>query len=277
MTWSKPGKLVLDLLAATVVIGSLVIIRRWRHAPRATGPVSILDIPVDPLTMDEVLDRIEAYIRSGQPHHVFTADASGLMRTREDARFHSLVQQADLVTPDGAGILLASRINGMALPERVSGVDLVERISALSAVRGYRLFLFGAAEGVALAAAEKLRERHPGITIIGIRNGYFSAGEEAGIVQKITVARPDVLFVALGIPKQEEFIRAHFHELGVPVMIGIGGSFDVISGSLQRAPHWMQRAGLEWLYRFLQQPSRLPRLAALPQFVLAAWRSRQAR
>jgi len=179
------------------------------------------------------------------------------------------------VTPDGAGVLLATRMKGMRLPERVSGVDLVDRISEMAARKGFRIYLLGASEMVVQAAAGVLAARYPGLIIAGIHDGYFKPEDEPRVVRDIATARPDVLFVALGIPKQEQFIRSYFTELGVPVMIGVGGSYDVISGTLKRAPEWMQKSGMEWLYRLMQQPSRLPRLAALPKFMLAAWKTRK--
>jgi N-acetylglucosaminyldiphosphoundecaprenol N-acetyl-beta-D-mannosaminyltransferase len=270
----KTGYVFGGLATAALLIGGVMVARRWRKAPLATERIALLNVPVDPLTMEEALARIESFIQSRQPHHVFTADASGIMRAQEDPELMGIVQRADLITPDGAGVLIANQMRGMRLPERVSGVDLVERISALSAKQGYRIYLLGAGEEIVQAAAGVLTERYPGLTIAGTRNGYFTADDEAKIVRDIAITRPDVLFVALGIPKQEQFIRRHFNELNVPVMIGVGGSFDVISGQLKRAPRWMQRSGFEWLYRFLQQPSRLPRLTALPLFVLETWRAR---
>jgi len=261
--------------AAAVVVGGAVAVRRWRRMPVADRRLELLDVPVDPLTMDEVLERIEGFIRSRQPHHIFTADASGIMRAREEPELLDIVRRADLVTPDGAGVLLATRMKGMRLPERVSGVDLVDRASALAARKGFRIYLLGASETVVQAAAGVLASRYPGLIIAGIHDGYFKPEDEPRVVRDIATARPDVLFVALGIPKQEQFIRHHFATLDVPVMIGVGGSFDVISGELKRAPVWMQRSGMEWLYRLAQQPSRLPRMAALPQFMLAAWKARK--
>jgi N-acetylglucosaminyldiphosphoundecaprenol N-acetyl-beta-D-mannosaminyltransferase len=261
-------------VSAVVIISGGLLLRKWQRVPPARTRVAILRVPIDPLTMEHALERIDAFIRSGQPHHVFTADASGIMRAHEDPALLEMVRQADLITPDGSGVMLASRMRGVALPERVSGVDLVQRISERSAQRGYRLYFFGAAVGVAQAAADALQIRYPGMTVAGTRNGYFTPDDEANIVAEIAAAKPDVLFVALGIPKQELFIRRYFQQLGVPVMVGIGGSLDVISGKLQRAPSWMQRAGLEWLYRVLQEPTRYKRLTALPHFVVAAWRGR---
>ena len=155
--------------------------------------------------------------------------------------------------------------------------NLVEHISALAAKHGHTVFLLGAKEEVVQDAAARLQTRYPGLKIVGVRNGYFNAEEERAIVAQIAQVKPDILFVALGIPKQEQFIDNHRAELGVPVMIGIGGSLDVISGHLRRAPHWMQHTGLEWLYRLYQEPTRLPRMIALPNFIIAVWRTRRGK
>lgn len=262
-------------VAGSLVAAGLAVQRRRKRLPVAHERYEVLDVPVDPLTMAEALARIEAFIAAGGPHHVFTADASGIMRAQEDPELQAIVRQADLITPDGAGVMLATELQGQRLAERVSGCDLVEHLAELSAAKGYRLYLFGAAEGVADAAAAALVERYPGAQIAGTRNGFFNPDDEVKIVQAINRAKPDILLVALGIPKQEKFIRAHFDRLKPAVMIGVGGSFDVISGQLKRAPAWMQKSGLEWLYRLIQEPKRLPRLAALPQFMWAAWRGRK--
>ncbi len=271
---SRAGCLIGGAAAAAVLITGGVAVQRWRRTPLATRRLTLLEVPVDPVTMTDTLARIEAFIASRQPHHIFTADASGIMRAQDDPELLDIVQQADLVTPDGAGVLVATQLRGARLPERVSGCDLVERISALAAQKGYRLYLLGASEAVVQAAAGVLAARYPGLTIAGTHHGFFTPEQEPTIVRDIATARPDVLFVALGIPKQEQFIRRHFAELRTPVMIGVGGSFDVISGTLNRAPRWMQRAGLEWLFRLAQQPSRFPRMGALPRFILAVWRAR---
>jgi len=274
MKKSSTGCLPFTLFAATGIVFWTTLSRRWKRIPVATERLKLLGVPVDTLTMPEALARMEEFIHSRMPHHIFTADASGIMRTQEEPELLAIVRQADLVTPDGAGALIAANLQGVRLPERVSGVDLVDRLSRLSAEKGYRIYLFGAAEEVADAAAEVLKSRYPQLVIAGTRNGFFSADDEETIVREIAAAKPDILFVALGIPKQEMFIRRHFAALGVPVMIGVGGSFDVISGRLQRAPHWMQRLGLEWLYRLIQEPARLPRAAVLPRFIVAAWKER---
>lgn len=269
------GCLFSTIVAAAGIIFSGLLIHRWKKIPAAKNRIEILHVPIDPVTMPEALERIEHFIQTGEPHHVFTADASGIMRAQDEVEFQKIIKQADLITPDGAGVLFASRMYGVALPERVSGVDLVENISELAAKTGYSIYLFGAAEGVAKSAADQLLLRYPELKIVGVRNGYYTPEQEEEIVVQIVQTKPDVLFVALGIPKQELFIHKYFNKLHVPVMIGIGGSFDVISGRLNRAPVWMQRTGLEWMYRLLQEPSRLPRLSALFQFVLAVRRERK--
>jgi N-acetylglucosaminyldiphosphoundecaprenol N-acetyl-beta-D-mannosaminyltransferase len=219
---------------------------------------------------------MDEMIRAGGPRHIFTADVSGLMRAREDSELAAVIATCDLVTADGAGVLWAARLFDFPLPERVSGVDLVRRLSALAARQGYRIYLLGAAPGVAQAAAEVLLRENPGLTICGVHDGYWQ--DEDAVVAELAAAAPQIVFVALGIPKQEQFIRRHRQVL--PLCLGIGGSFDVISGRLERAPEWMQRAGLEWLFRVKQEPKRWRRLAALPQFVLAiaadSWRAWRA-
>lgn len=269
------GFLLGTLAAATFIVGYGMLSRKWKRVPIAKERMELLEVPVDPLTMPEALARIEEFIRTRRPHHIFTADASGIMRAQDEPELLEIVRQADMVTPDGAGVLLASGLHGARIPERVSGVDLLEKLSALAAEKGYSIYLFGAAVGVADAAADALRSRYPGLTIAGTRNGFFTAEEEPDIVREIANTQPSILFVALGIPKQEQFIRRHFGELNAPVMIGVGGSFDVISGRLQRAPQWMQRTGLEWLYRLIQEPARLPRATALPRFIVATWKTRK--
>jgi N-acetylglucosaminyldiphosphoundecaprenol N-acetyl-beta-D-mannosaminyltransferase len=238
-----------------------------RVAAVGEGKVEVLGVPIDALTYDTAIERMDGLIGAGGSHHVFTADVSGIMRAREGPELLEIIRTCDLVTADGAGVLWAARLFDFPLPERVSGVDLVRRLSALAAARGYRVFLLGAAPGVADEAARVLVSENAGLTICGTHDGYFA--DEAPVVELLRQARPQILFAALGIPKQEQFIRRWYRELELPLCVGVGGSFDVISGRLQRAPLWVQRAGLEWLYRVVQEPRRWRRLAALPRFVLA--------
>ncbi len=239
------------------------------HIPARFERVAILGAPVDCVTMDEALGAIEGFIASQSPHLVVTADSSGLVIAQSDAAFMSILQRADLVTPDSAGVLWAMRRRGAAVRTRVSGVDLVGRICQLSADKGYRLYFLGSAHGVADIAAEKLRLLYPGCRIVGTHHGYFPPDSDAIVAQEVAKAKPDVLFVAMGIPRQEKFIAATQAIIQAPVAMGVGGSLDVFSGRAKRAPKLIQKLSLEWLWRTLLNPKKLSKAKTLPQF---AWR-----
>jgi N-acetylglucosaminyldiphosphoundecaprenol N-acetyl-beta-D-mannosaminyltransferase len=269
----------LGILLAAGFVGFFAaarIVSRPDAAGRYT--VDLLGVPVHRTDVAAALHRITQFIDEGAPHQVVTPDSSAVVRAQHDPEYMGILQAADLVTADGAGLVWMAKVMGLPLWERVSGVDLMDHICELAAEKGYSVYLLGAAPDIADAAAERLRERHPGLSVVGIMHGYFNEDEEPEIVRRIADAKPDILFVALGVPRQEKWIRRHLDQLGVPVAIGVGGSFDVISGRLKRAPVWMQRWGLEWLWRALKEPSRLPRLLALPKFVwmaLSDWRRRR--
>ena len=234
--------------------------------------ITLLGIPIDRMTMGEALEAIEGFVHERAPRHIVTADASMVVLARENPDLMAIVQSADLVTPDGAGLLWASRLLGRKISDRVSGVDLVAQVCQLSATSSITIFFLGAAPDVAEEAAVKLRDKYPGAQIVGTRDGYFTADEEAGVVAQIAAVKPDVLFVAFGIPKQELFIRRNQEALNVPVSVGIGGSFDVYSGRVDRAPLWMQNVGLEWLFRLAQNPKKIGKVMTLPRFaILAVW------
>lgn len=220
----------------------------------------ILDVRVHRVTLTAVCEQMEAFIRSGRPHQIVTVNMDFLRLARQDPDFRAVVNAADLVVPDGVPVLWAARLLRRPLGERVTGVDLVEQGAALAAARGYRLFLLGAAPGVADAAAAALVRRHPHLRIAGTYAppiGPFTAEEDARMVAAVRAARPHLLFVAFGAPRQELWIRAHLEELAVPVCVGVGGTFNFLSGAIPRAPVWMRRAGLEWAHRLAQEPGRL--------------------
>ncbi|MDU2066556.1 MAG: WecB/TagA/CpsF family glycosyltransferase [Sporomusaceae bacterium] len=235
--------------------------------------VSILGIPVDAVTMEEALTCVEAMV-AGKPKEteklslIATANAEMVMMAQEDQELASILSTADLVVPDGAGVVWAASYLGKPVPERVAGFDLAQRLFAISAKTGYRLYFLGGAPGVAAKAAEKARELYPGITIVGIQDGYFKEEETKSIIDAVNKSKAELLFVALGVPKQEKWIEKHRNELAVRVAIGVGGTFDVMAGVMERAPLWMQEARLEWLFRLFKQPSRFMRMMALPKFVL---------
>ena len=238
--------------------------------------ITLLGLRIDRISVAETLATIEDRIRYRQTTHVVTADASMVVLARQDAELLQIVNKAEMVTPDGSGILWASRLLGKPISERVSGVDLVAHLCRLSAMpeKGYRLYFLGAAPGVAQQAADNLSATYPGAKIVGTRNGFFSSDEEPAIVAGIAALKPDVVLVAFGIPKQEKFITRHKEAIGASVYIGIGGSFDVYSGLVSRAPVWMQNAGLEWIYRLWQNPKKISKVMTLPRFALLALRAR---
>lgn len=231
--------------------------------------VSILGIPVDRVTMEEALAQIDRFIASDSPHFVVTADSSGLYAQTRDPDFRRVLERADMVTPDSVGVVWAARRLGKPVQGRVSGVELVDRLCARSAERGYRIFILGAAPGVAEMAAERLRLRYPGCNIVGTRHGYFPAEDDRIVAEEVAAFRPDILFVAMGIPRQEKFIAATMDLIRAKVAIGVGGSFDVFSGKTKRAPMLIQRLNLEWLWRLLMNPRKYAKAATLPRF---AWR-----
>ncbi|MFQ3610029.1 MAG: WecB/TagA/CpsF family glycosyltransferase [Fimbriimonadales bacterium] len=230
---------------------------------------TILGVPIHRVRMDEALATIERFIAERTPHLVITADANAVLIALDDPEFHTLIQHADLVTPDGAGLLWAGRHCGQPFPERVSGVDLVWHLTRLSHERGYRLFFLGSAPGVAERARQNLLQQFPNAQIVGTVHGYFRPEEEPTLIQQIGEAQPDVLLVAMGMPRQEKWAHRHREVLRVPVMIGVGGSFDVYAGVVKRAPKWLQNSGLEWLWRLAQDPRKIRKVRNLPRF---AWR-----
>jgi len=237
--------------------------------------VRVLGLRVDQLSMTDTLDRIETFIKErNTPRHLVTADASMVVTARQDPELAKIVNAADLVTADGAGILWHGRFLKQPIANKVSGVDLVSEVCRLSAKHGYRVYFLGAAPGVAEEAAENLRAKYPGAQIVGTHDGYFSADQDERVVEEIRTLKPDVLFVAFGIPKQEKWIDRHKAALGVPVSAGIGGSFDVYSGRVKRAPLIMQKHGWEWLYRLWSNPKKIAKVKSLPTFALLTIRER---
>ncbi len=230
--------------------------------------VTILGVPVDAITMGEAVARIDGFIEKRTPVLVATANAEMLMRATHDGALRRILQGAAMVTPDGAGTVWAAHHLGQAMPERVAGYDMVQELMREAPAKHRRIFFFGSAPGVADKAKKKAEQLYPGIEIVGTRNGFFTAADEPAIIEEIKAAHPDILLAALGVPKQEKWLAKHLGELGVPVAIGVGGTFDVMAGVMKRAPRWMQRAKLEWLFRGMMQPQRAGRLLALPRFVL---------
>lgn len=237
--------------------------------------VEILGVKVDSVTMDEAVSTACGFIEAGEPKMIATANAEMIMNATTDGELFKILNEADLVVPDGAGTVWAANYLGCNMKERVAGYDLAQKLLALAPKLGLKIYFFGSAPTVAEKAKAKAEELYSGVEIVGIHNGFFDAEEEKKIIADIKEKKPDILFVALGVPKQEKWIYNHKEELKVALSIGVGGTFDVMAGVMKRAPLWMQKAKLEWLFRGLMQPSRATRLLALPKFVLKVIHSKK--
>lgn len=238
--------------------------------------IEILGIPVDHVNRAEAEAAFVTLLSEGasQLKWIATPNSEIIVNAQKDAAFADVLRSADLVIPDGIGLVYASKLLGCPLKERVTGIDFLSSILAHLAKEHRSVFLLGSKPGegdepgVAQAAAAKMREAFPGLVIAGTHHGYFEKAEEEEVVEKINASHADFLCVALGSPKQEQFIAKHKTALSVKVAIGVGGSLDVWAGTVKRAPKFYQDHGVEWLYRFVKQPSRYKRMAAIPLFML---------
>jgi N-acetylglucosaminyldiphosphoundecaprenol N-acetyl-beta-D-mannosaminyltransferase len=229
--------------------------------------------------MSSVLQFIDDRVRSlSSPAYIVCANPEKMHQIRSVVWLRRFFEAADLVIPDGIGIVIAARLLYGRKLTRVAGADLMQAICAVAPARNYRIFIYGSSEVTNRRAAEVLRQRHPGIDIVGVQHGYFPPEKMDDLISRINDARPDILFVGLGSPRQEIWIQHHLPELRVKVIQGIGGTLDVVAGRVKRAPAWLQAAGMEWLYRLLCQPSRIRRQLQLASFagevIAAAMRSR---
>ena len=231
---------------------------------------TILGIPVMPYTMDEAVAKLTQDTLKKKENFVVTANAEIIMMAQDDPEYKQLLSEtADLILPDGAGTVWAGNYLGYTIPERVAGYDLYLRLLEEAAKNGIPVYFFGGKPGIAEEAAEEGKRRWPVLKVAGCRNGYFSAEEEQEILDSINRSGAVMLFAALGAPKQEKWLAKYREQLKPYLLMGIGGSFDVLAGKMQRAPKWMQDAKLEWLFRLMKQPSRFGRMLALPKFVFA--------
>lgn len=221
-----------------------------------------LGIPVHHVDLRTVLEAIDGFIRvgrrTGRSHQIVTVNTDFLVQARRHPDVHAILRSAALAIPDGMPIVWASAALGQRLPARIAGADLATVIAERAAQRGYRLMFFGGADGVADRAAQLLRDSYPGLEVATIAGDVGANGAtDPALLDEIRGYRPDVILVALGHPKQERWIRRHASNLGIPVAIGVGGTFDFIAGERRRATPWVQRSGFEWLYRLAQEPGRL--------------------
>ncbi len=241
--------------------------------------IEILGVRVDDATYADLLAHVDAFVAEGRPRQIVTLNPEMLVIAHGDPAFRRLLNAAALNVADGVGLMLAARWLGQPLRERVTGSDGIYRLATHCARQGHRLFLLGAAPGVAQTVARRLVAENATLDVAGAYAGSPRAEEEGDIIGRVRAAAPDVLLVAYGVPAEEKWIARNGERLGVPVMIGVGGAFDFVAGVTRRAPPWMRRAGLEWLHRLVREPWRWRRQLALPKFVaLVVWqRLRNAR
>ena len=236
--------------------------------------VDLGGVLIDQLDLSSAVDRIRGFLRSGRPNQVVTANLDFVAIARRDDEFRDTLNAAELAVADGMPLVWVSRLMGEPVPERITGNDLVDECCRVAVETETSIFLLGAAPGVADIAARRLSARFPGLRIVGVYAppfGPLSEAENEKILRRINAARPDFLFVALGAPQQDVWIRMNRDRLDVPVCMGIGCVLDLLAGIVTRAPVWMQRSGLEWLYRLLQEPTRLWRRYIIDDLPVLAW------
>jgi N-acetylglucosaminyldiphosphoundecaprenol N-acetyl-beta-D-mannosaminyltransferase len=242
-----------------------------RQGPGRIPMVKILDVKIHAVTMSQVLELIKNMAASGLHHQVATVNPEFIMVAQQHEEFRQVLNSTSLSFADGIGVVWASRILGHPLPERIPGVDVVDRLCALAAEDGLRVFLLGAAPGIAEEAARRLQRRNPRLIIAGTFAGSPKPEDDEEICEIVKKAQTDILFVAYGAPHQDLWIARNQPRLRVPVAMGVGGSFDFIVGKSVRAPKILRSLGLEWLHRLIREPRRWKRMLALPRFALAVF------
>ena len=218
---------------------------------------TILGCAIDRLDMEGTLRRCEEIVEARQGVQHMAVNVAKIVTLRDNPRLREIVAASELVNADGQPLVWASRLLGDPLPERVAGIDLMHRLFELAERKGYRVYVLGAREHVLERALDVLRTRHPRLEVAGSHHGYFSDADSGRIAGLVRDARPDILFVAMSSPRKEYWLAEHRDELGVPLMMGVGGAIDILAGDVRRAPEWMQRTGLEWFFRLAQEPRRM--------------------
>ena len=219
--------------------------------------VHLFGLRIDSLTLLDTLDRVDEFIRDGGAHQQVSINVDKIVKAAKSPQLRDIVNSCALVNVDGMPVIWASRLLGEPVRARIAGIDLFEAIMHAAPRRGWRIYLLGARQEVVEATRRHFETACPGIEIVGARDGYWKPDEETLVVDEIASARPDILFVALGSPRKEEFLARYQTRMRIPFAMGVGGSFDVVAGSVRRAPRWIQNLGFEWFYRFSQEPRRL--------------------
>lgn len=230
--------------------------------------IDVMGVGFDDLTRDGAVALCKNLIEEHRSAYMVTPNPEIVMASWDDPALREAISNADLVIPDGIGVIKAAKILGTPLKERLPGIEIGEAILQYAAQSGKKVFLLGAKPGVADLAADRMREMFPGIDICGVNDGYFK--DDAAVIEKINAAKPDFLMVCLGFPKQEMWMAQNASKLDVGLMAGLGGSLDVFAGTVLRAPEKWQRMNAEWLYRCIKEPWRFKRIARLPLFILKA-------
>ncbi|NLJ99274.1 MAG: WecB/TagA/CpsF family glycosyltransferase [Tissierellia bacterium] len=239
--------------------------------------INIFGVRIDNISMDDAVKVLEDYLKGDRLNTIYTPNTEIVMKAKEDENIRGIINSGDLVTPDGIGLIYGSRIRKKPLKERVTGFDLSINLLEMANENGYSLFLLGGKDGVAKKAGENIKKDYPNIRIVGHHHGYFEGShrgvydsqEERTIIHSINKVEPDIIFVGLGFPGQEIWIYNNRDRLRSKVIIGNGGTLDILAGNMKRAPEIFQRLGLEWFYRLLREPSRIKRQIALPKFILS--------
>lgn len=230
--------------------------------------VDILGVTFGNVSPSQAVDTICGYFDDEKKHMVFTPNPEMVMLAGKDQEFKQVLNSSDMNIPDGIGIVYASRIKKNPIKERVAGYDTVQAVFDKMKTQGKTAYFFGGAPGVTDAAKAEMEKKHQGLKVVGCANGYFDENREKEIIEEINNLKPDLLLVGIGFPKQEKWIAAHLDSLNIKVAIGVGGSFDVMSGRVKRAPDIFIKLGLEWFHRLITQPSRFVRMLQLPLFML---------
>lgn len=233
-----------------------------------TERASILGLPVDLVGFDEAVERASRLVEGGRGGLVVTLNPEMVMMARRDAALRDTLRRAALAVPDGVGVVWAARRMGHRVPGRVPGIELMEALLREAATRGWPVYFLGTRAETLRRAVEAAAAAFPGLPVAGARDGYFPSGEAAGVAEAIRASGARLLFMGMGVPREQRFWTDHAARLDGVVAVGVGGSLDVWGGAARRAPAWMRRANLEWLYRLLSDPSRWRRQLALPAFVL---------
>lgn len=219
--------------------------------------ITILNTVIDVLTVRETIDLVDEYVRQKEPLHLMGVNADKINELNENERLKQIVNSCGIINADGASVIKASRYLGIPLPERVAGIDLMQSLIKLSEKKGYSVYLLGAKQEIVEKTAKVIKEQYPKLKLLGIHNGYFKESDWPEISRELKKLKPDFVFVGITSPMKEYLIEFLQDDGNDSVFMGVGGSFDVISGSIPRAPKWMQNSGLEWLFRVIQEPHRL--------------------